>query len=122
MTRTPDDHLVPDDVKHDAELQAFAADPTKWGKPERVLTGPEATEYARSVLEAAGVDLDALARRRGRGRPRLGPGEKGTRSPRVAASISPELDARLNSMVTSTGKERSEIVREALQRYLPSAS
>ena len=106
---------------HDDELQAFAADPTKWGKPEQVLTGSAAAAYGSSVLEAAGVDLDALDRRR-RGRPRLGPGRKGTRSPRVAASLSPELEARLIAAVISTGKERSEIVREALEHHLPSAS
>lgn len=105
---------------HDAELQAFAADPTQWGKPEATQTGSAAADAARADLEAAGFDVDAFDQRMGR--PRLGPGEKGTRSPRVNASISPEMDAELNALQARTGKDRSALVREALEHYLPSAS
>lgn len=121
MTTTPDDYVPHiEDAPNEAELQAFAADPTKWGKPERVLTGAAAAAAARADLEAAGFDVDAFDRRMGR--PRLGPGTKGTRSPRANASLSPELDARLRAAEASTGKGRSELVREALEQYLPTAS
>lgn len=38
----------------DAELQAFAADPTQWGDPEETLTGEAAAAAGRADLEAAG--------------------------------------------------------------------
>ena len=122
MTKTPDEYVPHiEAAPNEAELQAFAADPTKWGKPKRVLTGTAAAAHGRAVLEAAGVDLDALEERR-RGRPRLGGGETGTRSPRVNASIPVEMDLQLRAVEASTGKDRSELVREALRRYLPTAS
>lgn len=104
---------------HDAELEAFAADPTQWGEPEEVLTGAAAAAHGRAVLEAAGIDVDELDRRMGR--PRLGPGEKGTRSPRLNVSISPELDARIEAAHLRTGKKRSTLVREVLERSFPKA-
>lgn len=105
---------------NDAELDAFAADPTQWGEPEEVLTGDAAADYGRAVLESAGVDVDALDQRMGR--PRLGPGAVGTRSPRVNASITPEMDADLTALQAKTGKDRSALVREAIKQYLPNAS
>lgn len=39
MTKTPDEHAPHiQDAPNETELQAFAADPTRWGKPKRVLT------------------------------------------------------------------------------------
>lgn len=67
MTKTSDEYVPHiQDAPNEAELQAFAADPTKWGKPKRVLTGAAAAAHGRAVLEAAGVDVDELDRRMGR--------------------------------------------------------
>lgn len=115
MTTTHDDGTRPTD----AELQDFAADPTQWGKPDETQTGADAAAAARADLEAAGFDVDAFDRRMGR--PRLGPGDKGTRSPRVNVSISPELDARIEAAHRRTGKKRSALVREVLERSFPKA-
>jgi hypothetical protein len=116
MTRTHDDHTR---RPTDAELQEFAADPTQWGEPEEILTGADAAAAAQADLEAAGFDVDAFDQRMGR--PRLGPGEPGTRSPRVNVSISPELDARIEAAHLRTGKKRSALVREVLERSFPKA-
>lgn len=67
MTKTPDEHAPHiQDAPNETELQAFAADPTRWGKPKRVLTGAAAAAAARADLEAAGFDVDAFDRRMGR--------------------------------------------------------
>lgn len=55
-----------------------------------------------------------LAKRLGRGRPSLGTGE----SVQVRARLAPDLAAELDAAVARTGRARSEIVREALERYL----
>lgn len=47
----------------DDELQAFAADPTQWGEPTEILTGPAAAAAGRATLVAAGVDVAELERR-----------------------------------------------------------
>lgn len=105
---------------NDEALEAFAADPSKWGEPESVLTGAEAAAAARADLETAGLDVKAFERRMGR--PRLGPGQEGTRSPRAATSLSPELEERLDAVSAKTGKSRSQLMREALEHYLPGAA
>lgn len=51
MTTTQDDGTR---RPTDAELQAFAADPTQWGEPEETLHGSDAAAAARADLEAAG--------------------------------------------------------------------
>ena len=53
----------------DAELQAFAADPTQWGEPQGVLTGAAAAAAGRADLEAAGLDVEELERCRARPEP-----------------------------------------------------
>jgi hypothetical protein len=54
------------------------------------------------------------------GRPSLtGPGEH---SPRLVSRIPRSLDDRLNAYVEKTGRRRSSVVREALERFLDAAA
>lgn len=105
---------MPSEAEREAEH--FAASPEHWSRPGAVLAGAEASAYGRSVLESAGVDLDALSRRVGR--PHLGEqGTPGQRSPRVNVSLTPEIARQLDRL-TSDGRTRSDIVRDALAAYL----
>ena len=98
------------------DAQAFVDAPGSWSRPAAVLAGAEAAAYGRTMLEDAGVDLEALARRVGR--PHLGaPGTPGKRSPRVNVALTPELARQLDLLATE-GRTRSDIVRDALVTYL----
>lgn len=58
---------------------------------------------------------------RRRGRPRIGASQSATtegRSPRVNVAISPDTDKLLHQIGDARGASRSDIVREALDRYL----
>lgn len=102
---------------HDeANAAAFAADPSAWGDPKRVLTGRDAARCGRSVLEAAGVDVAAVERAVGRPRLGGGTGVKGVRSPRLNVTISAEQAAELQRR-EGPGTTRSDIVRAALDAY-----
>jgi hypothetical protein len=88
--------------------------------PTRTLHGEQAAASGRAALEAAGVDTSALEERVARGgRPPLGetviPGE---RSPRVNVAIPATVDELLNQRTATTGRSRSEVVRDALAAYL----
>jgi hypothetical protein len=68
------------------------------------------------VAEAeAGYDVDALIARRGkRGRPTLGSSPASVESVR----LDPELRAQLVERAEQTGTTPSEVIREALRRFL----
>ncbi|HVX19915.1 MAG TPA: CopG family transcriptional regulator [Acidimicrobiales bacterium] len=68
------------------------------------------------VAEAeAGYDVDALIARRGkRGRPTLGSSPASVESVR----LDPELRAQLVERAEETGTTPSEVIREALRRFL----
>jgi ribbon-helix-helix CopG family protein len=68
------------------------------------------------VVEAeAGYDVDALIARRGkRGRPTLGSSPASVESVR----LDPELRAQLVERAEETGTTPSEVIREALRRFL----
>jgi Ribbon-helix-helix protein, copG family len=68
------------------------------------------------VTEAeAGYDVDALIARRGkRGRPALGSSPASVESVR----LDPELRAQLVERAEETGTTPSEVIREALRRFL----
>ena len=87
--------------------------------PSQVLRGAAAAALGRATLEAAGIDVEALERRSGPGRPSvsraLAPGQ---RSPRVNVAVSMETDQRIKDLAEQTGISRSELVREALDRGL----
>jgi hypothetical protein len=103
--------------RDETSAAAFAADPSAWGKPDQVLTGADAVEYGRSLLEAAGVDVAAVERVVGRPRVGGGGGRKGVRSPRVNVTISSAQEAAIERLERE-GRTRSEIVRAALDQYL----
>ena len=86
-------------------------------KPGRARRGKEAAAAGRALLEAAGVDVEQVERNVG-GRPRLGGGPKGMRSPRLNVAISENLDLLLDELERQRGVSRSALVREALDRYL----
>lgn len=105
-------------TEHDeVRLAAFAADPATWGEPREVLTGDAASAYGRSLLEAAGVDVRAVERSVGRPRVGGGAGRRGVRSPRVNVTISAAQEAAIERL-EQQGLTRSQIVRDALDRYL----
>jgi hypothetical protein len=84
----------------------------------KALHGAEAAAATRALLEAAGVDIDAVERAVG-GRPRLDPAAtRGTRSPRLNVAIPETMDDVLKATAKARGVRPSVIVREALARYL----
>lgn len=96
---------------------AVGRGPFGLGVPTETLTGAAAATDGRHLLEAAGVDTDAVERRVGR--PRLGaPAPRGTRSPRLHVAVSAEQSRRLEELTVRLGRSRSELMREALDRYL----
>jgi hypothetical protein len=89
--------------------------------PRRTASGRTITdsEIDRLAVEAeAGYDVDALITRRGkRGRPTLGTAAASVESVR----LDPELRAQLLERASSEGTTPSELIREALRRYLHAA-
>jgi len=69
-----------------------------------------------SAEAEAGYDVDEILKRRG-GRPALGDGP----SLVVPVRLSPSQSAALAERIGTSGKTRSEIVREALDAYLIAA-
>ena len=84
-------------------------------------SGDELTEDMVSDLAAEamrGYDVEeVLARRSTRGRPRLGSAPATVESVR----LDPELRADLIARATAEGRPASEVIREALRRYLGAA-
>ena len=84
----------------------------------KALHGAAAAAAGRALLEAAGVDVDAVERAVG-GRPRLDPAApRGARSPRVNVAIPETMDEVLKAKAKARGVRTSVLVREALARYL----
>ncbi len=108
-------------TEHQAEALARWAEGGEF-HPRRTVTGAQAAQDGRALLEAAGVDVAALDRRVG-GRPRLGgePGVKGERSPRVNASVDITTDREIERVRRAQGITRSDLVRAALADYLHKA-
>lgn len=73
--------------------------------------------HSRALLEAAGVDVEAVERRVGR--PRIGgkAGRKGERSARVNVAVT-DAQVAIIDRLAGDGRTRSDIVREALDEYL----
>ena len=105
------------------KLEAWASDPSQWGKPQGVLTGPEAAEFACHLLGAQPGEIEDLERRRA-GRPRLdGTRQKNpNRSPRVNVAITPAQRAGVDALARRRKVRPSTIVREALDEYILSHS
>lgn len=80
---------------------------------------PAEGEIERLAAEAeAGYDVDTLIARRGRrGRPPIGSAASSVESVR----LDPELRRRLLERATADGTTPSELIREALRRYLHAA-
>ena len=68
------------------------------------------------LTEAAAAELAAEVIRRGVGRPSLS--GRAAKSPHLGLRVSPELNRRLRAKAEAEGKKPSEIVREALERYV----
>jgi uncharacterized protein (DUF4415 family) len=86
---------------------------TRSGKP---LTDKEIEALAAEA--ESGYDVDALLARRGkRGRPALGSAPASVESVR----LDPELRAQLLERARTDGTTTSEVVREALRRFLRTA-
>jgi len=83
---------------------------TKRGK---VITDADIEQYAAEA--GAGYDVDELIARRGkRGRPTLGSGPAAVESVR----LDPELREALVSRAAADGTSASDVIREALRKYL----
>ena len=104
-------------TSRDAEAARFAAEPESWGESQGRLTGADAADHGRALLEAAGVDVAAVEHRVGR--PRIGgkAGRKGERSARVNVAVT-DAQAAIIDRLAGQGRTRSDIVREALDEYL----
>ena len=81
---------------------------TRSGKP---ITDELIEELARKAEE--GFDVDEIIRRRG-GRPPMGAGAATVESVR----LEPELRDALRERAEREGRTNSELIREALRRYL----
>ena len=80
------------------------------------LHGAAAAAAGRAMLEAAGVDVDAVERAVG-GRPQLDPAApRGAPSPRVNVAIPETMDEVLKAKAKARGVRTSVLVREALAR------
>jgi len=106
-------------TSRDQQAARFAAEPEAWGAPQGRLAGTAAAVHGRAILEAAGVDVEAVERRVGR--PRIGGNvrPKGERSARLNVAIT-DTQAEIIDQLTREGRTRSDIVREALEQYLAS--
>ncbi len=105
-----------DDIDGEAMLDALLDTPGAM-----ILRGADAAAAGRAALEAAGVDLDALEARIAKGgRPRLdgAPTGVGERAPRVNVSIPSTIEDLLIERIATTGRSKSELVRDALEAYL----
>jgi len=94
------------------EVREMAAEKKSYG---RTPSGVEITEeyVAKAVAEAeAGYDLSTL--RRLPGRPPMGTGPAAV----LPVRLDPELRAALDERVAADQSTASEVVREALRRYL----
>jgi len=76
----------------------------------RTSTGRRLTD------EVVGEFVEAVAEARSAGRPSLS--APGVHSPSVTVRLPEELNAKLDRAAASTGKRRSQIVREALEAAL----
>ena len=86
---------------------------TRSGKP---ITGKEVEALAAEA--EAGYDVDTLRARRGkRGRPTLGSAPASVESVR----LDPELRDQLLERAKAEGTSTSEVIREALRRFLKAA-
>ncbi|GMA37782.1 hypothetical protein [Demequina litorisediminis] len=106
-----------DTTDRDAALDAFAADPTKWGQSRGTLTGADAAAHGRALLESAGVDVEAIERSAGRPRLDRATNKPGQRSPRVNVAVTDAQDRALARLV-GPGRKKSDIVRDAIDEYL----
>ena len=85
-------------------------------KSGRAITDDDVEKLAAEA--EAGYDADTLiARRNKRGRPTLGTGPASVES----ARLDPELQRELLERARSEGTTTSELIREALRRYLHAA-
>jgi hypothetical protein len=126
-------------IEHALALEVTGKDPDRWlligpdtaPRASRAMTNPSSHGHANSgqeitdeVIEQlaaeaeAGYDVDTLiARRSKRGRPTLGASPASVESVR----LDPELQRELLQRAQSEGTTTSELIREALRRYLHAA-
>ncbi|RIQ13243.1 ribbon-helix-helix domain-containing protein [Jiangella rhizosphaerae] len=69
------------------------------------------------ITEAIAEEMAEHALKRGRGRPALTPGARG-HSPEVRARVPEELRDRLVAQASREHRKPSELIRDALERYL----
>lgn len=90
----------------DAVAQKYENEEYEWDRPHgRTLDGEEARDYTRDLFEQFG-------------RPTLGQNKPGGVSPRRQVRLPAELNAQLDSYAEKVGKSSSQIMREALTKYL----
>jgi len=104
-------------ASREEQAARFAASPEGWGEAQGVRTAADAAVHGRAVLEAAGVDVEAVERRVGRPRIDGKAGRKGERSARLNFAVT-DAQAALIDRLAGSGRTRSDIVREALDEYL----
>ncbi|MCL1899488.1 MAG: ribbon-helix-helix protein, CopG family [Promicromonosporaceae bacterium] len=100
----------------DAEL-------AKWAEDGDFVPGPEtphdeAREMSRALLEAAGVDVTALAERVGRGRPTLEARQAAGVSPLWQVRAPQALDSQIRQQAAAEGRTLSQLLRDAASEYL----
>ena len=78
----------------------------------------EAQARSRALLEAAGVDVDALNERVTRGRPTLAETSASGESPIWRVRASQRLDHQLRQQAKTEGRTLSEVLRDAATEYL----
>jgi len=103
-----DDQTIPADTDHAALAEwAEAGDFDPHFAGGQALHGAAAAAAGRTLLKAAGVDLDAVERAVGR-RLRLDPAApRGARSPRVNVAIPESMDNRPQAVVSRSVRPRT---------------
>lgn len=87
-----------------------------------VKPGEQVRDSTGNLIDEAYIDraVDDVHRQLGRGRPSLtGPGEI---SPEVKARVPAALKSRAEDAAKRQGRPLSEVIRDALERYLADAS
>jgi hypothetical protein len=93
-------------------------DMVAWAKagdfnPRTRLTAAEAADSNRAMLEAAGVDVESLER--SVGRPRINPRDA---TVSITFRAPTNLDHAAKTLAKKQGRERSDLIRDALTEYV----
>ncbi len=102
------------------ELEALGQEFSAWAESDDFFEALEnATVLPRTPETAA--EAEKLIKAATRGRPTLSEATRG-HSPTVNARVTPDIKERLNAYIKEQNMTSSEVIREALDSFLPKAA